>query len=122
MKEDYQEKEKRRSRRIGYNLDVEVKSGGNGYSGFIENLSREGLFVIASHFEHVSDFVTGAVISVDFQTPSGIEMELRCEIKRMSINREPLAGSVYFFGLEIIDPPLEYEEFYISLSETASLE
>ena len=116
MNSESQRIEQRRSRRIDHDLDAEVKSGGNGYAGFIENISREGLFVVASHFEHVKDFVTGAVISVDFQTPAGTEMALSCEIKRMSINREPIAGSVYFLGLEIIDPPLEYDEFYESLS------
>jgi hypothetical protein len=110
--------DKRRSKRIDYSIRSVVTAGRRCYSGFIENLSAEGFFIITSHTKPVKAFFPGTTIDVKFRSPDGQKMDQKCEVKWLHIDREPVIGLIYSMGMEIQSPSSEYRDFYFTLKYT----
>ena len=107
--------ERRLSQRIPVTLDAHVSSGGKTYTGFIENVSKEGVeYLMVSSIEASKDFKPEKIIELYFQIPSGETLNLNCEVQwllRASPNDKTLT-----LGMKIIDPPTKYKEFINSLN------
>ena len=99
----------RRYKRIIVNIQAELICGDTRFTSFIENLSEEGMYVIAAPTKSSFDFIPGTPGELRFKFPSGEKMHLHCKV-RWSYNTPP-HGLTTSIGLEITDPPLAYKEF-----------
>ena len=101
--------EKRRSKRIIVSLKAELISDGTSYTGFIENLSENGLFITTAPTKTAIIFTPEAPCEIKFQLPSGETLNLPCKI--IWAYRTPPHGITNSIGLEIIDQHQKYIEF-----------
>ncbi|MBI4848751.1 MAG: PilZ domain-containing protein [Nitrospirae bacterium] len=102
--------EKRQHRRFVISLHAKVLIGGKTYEGVIGNVSEEGVSsTITTFIKTDKDFHPQKVIALNFQLPSGVTINLSCEVRwflKPSENSDNL-----MLGLKIIDPPAEYTEW-----------
>ncbi len=105
--------EKRRFKRIIVSLKAELISDGTSYTGFIENLSENGLFVTTTPTKTAIVFTPETRCEIKFQLPSGETLNLPCKITWAY--RTPPHGITNSIGLEIIDPHPKYREFLKTL-------
>src|SRR4030067_1634712 len=105
--------EKRRSKRVIVSLKAELISDGTSYTGFIENLSENGLFVTTTPTKTAIVFTPETRCEIKFQLPSGETLNLPCKI--IWAYRTPPHGITNSIGLEIIDPHPKYREFLKTL-------
>lgn len=101
--------EKRRGRRVSVSLSAERISGDSKHSIFIENLSENGICIIATPSKKTASFKPGAQVTVRLKLSSDITINLDC-IVIWSHKSEP-NGITVSVGLEIIDPPEKYKAF-----------
>lgn len=106
--------EKRRSKRIKVNLKAERISGDEKYGVFIENISENGIHMIASHSPTHKKYSPGTDVDLKFHLSSGETLNLHCRV-RWAYSKIPPNGVTDGVGLEIIDPPLPYIEFVRTL-------
>ena len=106
--------EKRRSQRIKVNLKAERISGDEKHGIFIENISENGIHIIAAHVKEHKKYFPGRDVDLKLFLSSGEALSLRCKVKWSCPEVLPndLTDSI---GLEIIDPPLRYIEFIKTL-------
>ncbi len=109
--------ERRRSKRIGVKISVNIKIDSKSYDGFILNVSLEGAYIdiITASTQMVTNFVCGTKFQLKFQTDTEKKITLQCEIKWVDISPETNVAIIYIIGAEIIDPPDEYKEFLMTL-------
>jgi hypothetical protein len=106
--------ERRHSERISIHLNAHIFSNGKTYSGFIENVSEEGIEYLTTFLTQApKNFTPNKIITLSFQIPSGETINLYCEVKWL-LRTSPHEDSLTL-GMKIIDPPQEYEEFLKSL-------
>ncbi len=105
--------EARRSRRVIVNLPAEIISGDKRFASSIENLSNEGAYVVTAPLKSFSDFATDTLLELRFQFPSGEKLHLHCKVKWSY--KTPPHGYTNSIGLEIINPPLIYQEILKTL-------
>lgn len=103
--------EKRRFKRINFQLNAEVTLNGKSYKGFVENLSEKGLFKIIDIEDDLTNIVPGSTLEVKLYLPSGKKLNLECNIVWAQIDTKLPRVSKYNMGLEILSPPPEYTEF-----------
>lgn len=106
-------REKRHSCRKKVSLGAKLSSNGKSSAGFINNLSKNGVFVRTTSMVSNTNFNHGKVFDLKFQTFSGKTLSLQCKVQ-WSCKTPPL-GLTDCVGMEIIDPPLEYSEFLKTL-------
>jgi hypothetical protein len=109
--------EKRHSKRIINMFEADLISRNENCVGLIENISEYGLFFIASPTKEVTTFIPETIFKLNFQPPKEKKINLQCEVRWVHINKIPIHGLRYRIGLEIIDPPSEYKEFYNTLEQ-----
>lgn len=106
--------EKRGTERIKVNLRAERISGNAQYGVFIENISENGIQIIATTSSEHKKYIPGMDLDLKFRLSSGKTLSLRCRV-RWIYPKLPPDGLTDSIGLEIIDPPPEYSEFVKSL-------
>jgi len=106
--------ERRRFKRIKFNLKAERISGDEKHGVFIDNISENGIYMTTSPSKEHSKYTAGTEIDLKFSLTSGETIDLRC-IVRWSYVKIPPNGLTDSIGLEIIDPPSQYVEFVRSL-------
>ncbi|MHA2220401.1 MAG: PilZ domain-containing protein [Candidatus Hodarchaeales archaeon] len=107
--------EKRRHRRINYKLKADVTYDSKHAQGMIENFSETGIFKVVFSEKGVINFYPGEIIVINFTIPSGQELQLECEMKRVRIQRGSPLFLKYSMGVKIINPPPVYKEFIKTL-------
>jgi hypothetical protein len=106
--------EKRSEKRHMVGFKGELLHGGKSYFGSIENISENGLNMIAYPLNRGIDFNSGTELEMKFQLLSGEIVNLRCEVK-WSYKTQP-HDSMFSIGTKIIESSREYNEFLKSLS------
>lgn len=106
--------ERRRSKRIIVKLKTEIVTESQGHTGFLENLSEEGIYMITAPANPMIDFPPGTSLELKFLLPSKELLNLKCKVKWSF--RTPPHGLTNSMGLEIIDPPPQYMELLEALS------
>jgi len=104
---------KERPKRIIISLPAELICGDRRYAGSIENLSPVGAYVVTAPAKSSLDFSPHSPVALRFQFPSGERLDLHCTIKWSYAT--PPHGYTHSIGLEIIDPPLTYQETLTTL-------
>jgi len=110
--------ERRCFKRIDTKIRAEVTIDSKYYKGSIENISEEGLFEIVFVEVEVSDFTPEKILGVKFHNPSGENLDLKCKIVWLRLNRDNPARLKYCMGMEIISPPESYKKFVTALLMT----
>ena len=98
-------------------LEAEVLAGGHTYSGIIENISTDGLYIqfTTEPTKSAKDFLPISRLIISFQLPSGEKVELTCESRWINIYTEPPDSVVNHLGIQIIDPPQTLKDFVDTL-------
>ena len=100
--------ERRRSRRIVTTLDAEFSLEENNYTGVIENISNEGIYMRLLSAGAPIEFTPGTELELNIKLSPEETMNLNCVIRwSKSISPDRLSGSA---GMEIINPPAEFGE------------
>ena len=107
----------RRFKRLIVNIQAELLSVDKRLSVFIENLSAEGLYVIAP-VNSSFNFIINMPVEVKFKFPAGEKLNLYCLVKWAY--KTPPHGLTHSVGLTIIDPPLTYIETLQTLQSIVS--
>ncbi len=102
----------RRHKRIIMHLSAEVICEDRRYAGSIENLSPEGAYIVIASSKGSQDFVPDKLLELRFHSPSGEKMNLRCRVKWSYLT--PPHGYTNSIGLEILEPPVTYQEIFNS--------
>ena len=104
--------QRRNGRRTGISLVAEVRLDGIRYAGFLENLSERGICVCMepSPSETITDFIDGTTLQLNFKPPLESALYLNCKVKWTYKN--PPYGFMNSIGMEIVDPPPHYRNFF----------
>ena len=107
----------RSAERMVVNLEAELLAGGHTYTGTIENISTDGLYIqlITEPTKSAKDFLPTARINIRFQIPSGEKVDLACESRWINIYVEPPDSVVNHLGVHILDLPRELKDFVDTL-------
>ena len=99
------------------NLEAEVLAGGHSYTGTIENISTDGLYIqfTTEPTKSAKDFLPTSIIIMKLQLPSGEKIDLNCESRWINIYQEPPDSIVNNLGIRIIDPPQILKDFVDTL-------
>ncbi len=81
---------------------------------FIENISEQGMHMVALHKGTEEPLLPGRNVELKLRLSSGEAIPLRCEVRWMSAKTPP-DGVTDSIGLEIIDPPSQYLSFIRTL-------
>jgi len=104
----------RSAKRHTVGFKAELLYGGRSYAGFVENVSENGIYMIAYPLNESIDFTPGTELEMKFQLSSGAVVNLPCEVK-WSYKTLP-HGLSLSIGTKIMESSLEYNEFLKSLS------
>ncbi len=100
--------EGRRSQRIVTTLDAELILNENNYTGVIENISKDGIYMRTLPANIPMEFATGTKLELKVKLPSEETLILHCEIMRSNnISSDGLTSGI---GMKVIDPPSEYDD------------
>jgi len=102
-------------KRIDAKISAELSIDGKYYEGSIDNLSEEGLFEIVLTDIENTDFTLKKNIRVKFHRPSGEDLDLKCQIIWLRLNRDNPARLKCCMGMEIILPPESYKKYVKTL-------
>jgi hypothetical protein len=99
------------------NLEAKVLAAGHIYSGIIENISSDGLYIqfTTEPTKSAKDFLPKARFNIMFQLPSGKKIDLACESRWINIYTEPPDSVVNNLGIQILDPPQTLKDFVDTL-------
>jgi hypothetical protein len=100
---------------IDTKISAEITIDSKYYEGSIENISEEGLFEIVFPEIKVTDFTLKKNLRVTFHRPSGEDLNLKCQIIWLRLNRDNPARLKYCMGMEIISPPESYKKYVKTL-------
>ncbi|MCK5427322.1 MAG: PilZ domain-containing protein [Thermodesulfovibrionia bacterium] len=107
--------EQRRSKRKLFIIKTVIISGGRSFEGVIGNISAEGVYMRIEAVKVNVDLKRGEILELKFQPIPGETLNLHCMIKMTELLPMDRTTSGFGIGMEIIDPPLKYKEFYLSL-------
>ncbi len=99
----------RRSQRHIVSIEAEVISDGVSCTGFIGNLSEDGLFMRMPPSDAFGDFSSGLPVTLKLQLPSGDTVNLECRVKW--VGKKHPGSSICNVGMEINKAPREYLDF-----------
>lgn len=102
--------EKRRSHRIIDSLDAEIVCGDVSYPGILMNFSAEGVYMVTATANSVVDITPCTEIQLKCTLPSGVNLEMDCEVKWFQTRTSP-HGVAFSLGMEIKNPPKAYKDF-----------
>ncbi len=100
--------EKRIHKRKIVSLNVELIAEGKRYAGIVENITEDGLYMIANPSKTSCVFSSETKLELKFQLNSGKILHLPCKVTWSY--KTPPHGLTNSIGMEIIDPPLSYKE------------
>ncbi|MEN8262995.1 MAG: hypothetical protein ABFR82_05990 [Nitrospirota bacterium] len=83
------------------------------YSGIVETLSENELYIRAASKDSTPDLIPGKTLKVNFHSDSGKEICLFCKIQWSY--KTPPYGITDSLGMKIIGTPSYYEEFFETL-------
>lgn len=101
--------EKRRAKRKTIRLDAEIILGITRCTGFIDNLSVNGMFMRTSPDQPSIDVIPGTIFEMKLQHVPGEALNLNCRV--LWSYKNPPHGLTLSIGMEIINPPQEYKAF-----------
>lgn len=108
--------EKRRNKRKSADLfKVKLATEDANYPGIIENVSNSGMHIISSSKKSVASFIPETIVKLAIKPADGTEAELHCEVRWVHINKTPIHGLTYRMGMELLQYPPEYKEFFRGL-------
>jgi hypothetical protein len=100
--------EKRRSQRIVAAFNAELTLNENNYTGVVENISKEGIYMRTLPAKVPTDFTPGTKLELKVTPRSEETLILHCEIIwSIHTSTDGLTSGI---GMEIIDPPSEYDD------------
>ena len=106
--------ERRGSKRITVSLKAERLSGTSKKAVMIENISEQGINMIAAPAKEAAKFKTGIEVKLKLRLSTGEVLNLNCKV-RWSYPKAPPDGLTSSVGLEVIDPPEKYKDFVKTL-------
>jgi len=116
MRKDSQEEEKRlaverrKHRRIYFDVKARITLGDKTYDGYIGNVSESGIgYLITSSVMLNEDVPPYEVLELSFETPEGKLIEMQCEVRWSK--KGFYSGKTTSLGMKIINPPPEYEQW-----------
>ena len=99
----------RRSERISYFIDANIRSESNVYNVCIENLSTDGIECMVTAKRLTSmDFSQGKIVILSLETKKGKPINMNCIIKWYI--KAPNYDKAMVLGMKILNPPQEYRE------------
>ncbi len=112
--------ERRRSPRKKVQIEANLISGDENFTGKIENISQHGIYLETDSKDPLSSstrFSSGTEYEVRFRIPEGEETRLRCKVI-WSYKTAP-HGMTKQIGMEVVFPPPEYIDFCNDISDLA---
>ncbi|RJQ20039.1 MAG: PilZ domain-containing protein [Nitrospiraceae bacterium] len=97
----------RQHKRVIVNLQAELICGDTRFSGLIENLSEDGVYLITTSAKSPIDLAPNTALELRFQLPSGEKQSLHCVVKWSY--KTPSHGLTSSIGMKIINPPETYK-------------
>ncbi len=94
------------------NVPAEIISGERRYASSIENLSPHGAYIVTAAAKGFPDIVPDTPLELRFRLPTGEKIKLGCRVKWSYLT--PPHGYTNSIGLEILDPPVSYQEIFKS--------
>jgi hypothetical protein len=106
--------EKKRSRRVAVQFEAKLFSCGKGYDGVVANLSSCGIgvYVKTKAVEMKMPCMPGTKLDLEFKTPAGQTFNLHCRVNWLHVYTIPPHDLLNSMGVEIIDSPSEYQDFF----------
>jgi hypothetical protein len=101
---------RRFSDRVSVSIEADLVLNNKRLKGTIENISKDSLFFRVSSSSKDFDFSPGNFFDLEFTVPAGKEIVLKCGV--VWSNKDPKNDSTFNLGLEIIESPIEYEDYY----------
>jgi hypothetical protein len=102
--------DKRRFERKLTHLKAEFITSGISYTGFIENISEDGLFMTTDPSKTGIDFTPAIPRELKFQLPSGDILLVQCDV-RWFYMKTASRGLRFTMGIKITNPPQKYNDF-----------
>lgn len=87
--------------------------GDKSYPGYIENLTEDDMYLLASPFIPLTQSAPGSAFMLEFSSPSGEMLNLNCRLKWSY--RTPPHGLTKSLGIKVADPSPQYINFFKSL-------
>ena len=107
--------ERRKSKRIAFKSNADMKFAGKSYVGTIQDVSEGGVqYILTSFLEVSSDFIPERKNDLVLKDPSGKKYKLQCEVKWYV--RGKGKDKSMTLGLKISNPPPKYKELIASLT------
>ena len=113
--------ERRRSPRKKVQIEANLISGDENFTGKIENVSQHGIYLETESQDLLSSstrFSSGTEYEVRFRIPEGEETRLRCKVM-WSYSAAP-HGVTKQIGMEVVFPPPEYIDFCNDIPDSAA--
>lgn len=101
-------------KRVLVNIEAEIISSSVSYPAFIRNISEYGIHAKIANPEHRRFSKSEAAVDLKFQLPTGEPVYLLCRKKWAYKNTSN--SFIENVGIEIIDPPDEYRNFFRVIS------
>ncbi|KPJ98069.1 MAG: hypothetical protein AMK71_12025 [Nitrospira bacterium SG8_35_4] len=113
--------ERRKHKRIYFDVKAGITLGDKTYEGYIGNVSESGIgYLITSSVMLKDDVPPYEIIDLSFKTPEGRRIELQCEVRWSK--KGLFSGKTTSLGMRIIDPPPEYDQWLKEESESGTTE
>lgn len=107
--------ERRRFKRIVFNLEAELIANGKRYIMFTKNLSENSIDISAVLAKTSIDFNHEAPLKLKITPPSGKILNLRCKTIWLHSYKTPSHGVTNNICVKIINPSPKYREFLKTL-------
>ncbi len=100
-----------RSTRVPVHFEAELISRDKSYFGVIENFSEEGICMTTASSQPAINFAMESSLELVFTPSSGEVLNLKCTARWY--HKTPPEGLTNSIGMEIDDPPPEYQEEFL---------
>jgi len=84
---------------------------GKSYTGIIENVSEEGVFIKTALLKKAINSTCGIPFELKFDSPWDEKVGLYCKMRWLHSNKIPTLGLTYGIGARIINPSPQYKKF-----------
>ena len=99
-------------------INADVTVGSAYYTGFIGNLSENGIYMRISTADSDINFLPGTIVGMEIKMSNAKTINIRCKIvwAYEVPGRNAACKSAYRLGMEVVDVPVEYKEYYNRLA------
>jgi len=96
-----------RPKRKGIYIPAQLTVGDKKFDGFIINISAHGVkvYINTTFDESVIDCNSDTILKLAMKPVCGDILTLKCKIKSLRIQESSEYGLISSFGMEVIDPP-----------------